>query len=202
VTGPDLRHTCRPSGWSRAVAAIALWGLSAGFLAVRLVSETRGSAVGIWLATLAMVIYLASYGAGYVWRAGLSTDGVNLYVVPPVGRRRSVPLSSLDRVVIAGKVGVGFGAGSTRLVNLAIPSWALPGLASFCESLGLTVEDRSPFPPPDENYRPPPGWAWDPTKRHGERFWDGDAWTSRVRDKGAESVDAHLPKSVPGNTTP
>lgn len=36
---------------------------------------------------------------------------------------------------------------------------------------------------------PPAGWYPDPPRRNDERFWDGAAWTNRVRSLGVERVD-------------
>lgn len=35
----------------------------------------------------------------------------------------------------------------------------------------------------------PPGWYRDPFGRHGERRWDGAAWTERVRDGDLAGID-------------
>jgi hypothetical protein len=48
---------------------------------------------------------------------------------------------------------------------------------------------------------PPAGWAWDATKRHNERFWDGQQWTDRVRDGDNESLDPVHPHNVPARTS-
>jgi hypothetical protein len=32
-------------------------------------------------------------------------------------------------------------------------------------------------------------WRADPTGRHQARFWDGAAWTAKIRDAGAEADD-------------
>ena len=47
---------------------------------------------------------------------------------------------------------------------------------------------------------PPAGWAWDPSKRHEERFWDGAEWTGRVRNRSIEAYDPVLPRTVPVTT--
>jgi hypothetical protein len=48
---------------------------------------------------------------------------------------------------------------------------------------------------------PGAGWAWDPTKRHAWRYWDGSAWTSRVCDAGSEATDAAVVFGHPEWTT-
>ncbi|HVX17692.1 MAG TPA: DUF2510 domain-containing protein [Acidimicrobiales bacterium] len=40
------------------------------------------------------------------------------------------------------------------------------------------------------------GWYADPTRRHQHRFWDGQAWTSRVADDGLEASDPPVATST------
>ena len=35
-----------------------------------------------------------------------------------------------------------------------------------------------------------PGWHPDPTGRHEFRFWDGEAWSDRISDRGNEGTDS------------
>ena len=44
---------------------------------------------------------------------------------------------------------------------------------------------------------PPAGWAWDLSKRHEQRYWDGTAWGSRVRDGNDESEDPVVVLGIP-----
>jgi hypothetical protein len=46
----------------------------------------------------------------------------------------------------------------------------------------------------DASGLPPAGWYPDPSEWHGERFWDGETWTSRARD-GTVEVDDPLPEA-------
>jgi hypothetical protein len=50
--------------------------------------------------------------------------------------------------------------------------------------------------------RPGAGWAWDATRRHDERYWDGEGWTERVRDGDSESTDTTVPMGIPTKTRP
>ena len=38
--------------------------------------------------------------------------------------------------------------------------------------------------------KPREGWYRDPSRRHHQRYWDGEDWTQRVRDDGIDSVDS------------
>jgi hypothetical protein len=46
----------------------------------------------------------------------------------------------------------------------------------------------------DKSALQPAGWYPDPSERHTERYWDGEAWTSRARDDEAE-LDDPLPQT-------
>ena len=37
----------------------------------------------------------------------------------------------------------------------------------------------------------PPAWHSDPSKRHQQRYWDGEAWTEHVSTNGVQDVDVH-----------
>ena len=49
----------------------------------------------------------------------------------------------------------------------------------------------SSLPPPPTAPRPlpPSGWFPDPGGRHEHRYWDGNAWTDHVADRGVAGVD-------------
>lgn len=47
----------------------------------------------------------------------------------------------------------------------------------------------------DHNTRPP-AWHRDPSGRHELRWWDGEAWTDRVRDGDAVGTDPPVPTDV------
>jgi len=53
----------------------------------------------------------------------------------------------------------------------------------------------------DGDKLPAPGWAWDATKHHQSRYWDGSKWTAKVIDGAVEAVDPRLPLSPPTRTT-
>jgi len=54
----------------------------------------------------------------------------------------------------------------------------------------------------DDEAAVPPGWAWDRSRRHDYRYWDGHEWTDRVIDGGDEGCDEHLPLGQPVSTSP
>lgn len=51
------------------------------------------------------------------------------------------------------------------------------------------------------NEQPAPNWYPDPSGRHEQRYWDGAAWTTRVRDGGAETVDTAAGGAAPSADT-
>jgi hypothetical protein len=46
-----------------------------------------------------------------------------------------------------------------------------------------------PAPAPWAQEAIPAGWFADPSRRHELRYWDGQRWTERVSDRGAQAVD-------------
>lgn len=51
--------------------------------------------------------------------------------------------------------------------------------------------------------RPTPNWYPDPSGKHEQRYWDGNAWTDRVMNGGKETTDSNRQTHVPsGEQTP
>lgn len=46
------------------------------------------------------------------------------------------------------------------------------------------------------------GWYSDPQHRFDRRYWDGQAWTPRVRDRGSETVDSGRTAHTQQNAVP
>lgn len=148
---------------------------------------------------------LVLVGAGITWCAAIAGSYVH-FLNNPVTRYR----------VTGGVVGAEMGfveryaaamAGVTMMVLLVLatvlivrsrratpPSSALaPATPSApvhaaTDQRAPTVGGLRPPPPPAAAY--PAGWYADPRGRHEQRYWDGQAWTSHVADRGRPTLDA------------
>jgi hypothetical protein len=45
----------------------------------------------------------------------------------------------------------------------------------------IAAEKRRGLTPPPEHSLPPAGWLRDPSDTNGERWWDGNDWTTHTR---------------------
>ena len=97
------------------------------------------------------------------------------------------------------------GDGGTRLdINGAISPAMRTRLTGVLNTLGSTVSAApgvapgfaAPAPAPAPDAAPaaaptggPAAWHPDPSGRHEQRYWDGNAWTDHVMDKGRPGSD-------------
>jgi Protein of unknown function (DUF2510) len=91
-------------------------------------------------------------------------------------------------------IGASIGPAIGRTVALTVPVALLLFFGGGALALVVAVRRRKtpgqpPAPASWTQPAVPAGWFADPSRQHEHRYWDGQRWTERVADRGAEAVD-------------